>query len=96
MSIIIIGILTAFIGDIASGFGCTLGVKDSVTAITFVAVGTSLPGKCKFRLNEDQDTGWFRQFPSINLRSILCGCFSLHVSVYIPGFLYIFSRLPVV
>ena len=39
-----IGLLTALIGDIASHFGCTLGIRDSVTAITFVAVGTSLPG----------------------------------------------------
>ncbi|XP_013780912.1 sodium/calcium exchanger 1-like [Limulus polyphemus] len=42
-SIIVIGILTAFIGDLASHFGCTLGVKDSVTAIVFVALGTSVP-----------------------------------------------------
>ena len=45
VSIIIIGILTAVIGDLASHFGCTVGLKDSVTAISFVALGTSLPGK---------------------------------------------------
>lgn len=45
VSIIFIGILTAFIGDIASHFGCTIGLSDSVVAITFVALGTSLPGK---------------------------------------------------
>lgn len=44
VSIIIIGILTAVIGDLASHFGCTVGLKDSVTAISFVALGTSLPG----------------------------------------------------
>lgn len=44
VSIIMIGILTTFIGDLASHFGCTIGLKDSVTAITFVALGTSLPG----------------------------------------------------
>lgn len=38
-----IGLLTALIGDLASGFGCTIGLKDAVTAITFVALGTSLP-----------------------------------------------------
>lgn len=38
-----IGALTALIGDLASSFGCTVGLKDSVTAITFVALGTSLP-----------------------------------------------------
>ncbi|XP_076313890.1 sodium/calcium exchanger 1-like [Tachypleus tridentatus] len=42
-SIIVIGFLTAIIGDLASHFGCTLGIKDSVTAIVFVALGTSVP-----------------------------------------------------
>ncbi|ELU04186.1 hypothetical protein CAPTEDRAFT_128764 [Capitella teleta] len=42
-SIIGIGLLTAFIGDLAGSFGCTIGMKDSVTAISFVALGTSLP-----------------------------------------------------
>lgn len=37
--------VTAVIGDVASHFGCTLGIKDSVTAIVFVALGTSIPGK---------------------------------------------------
>ena len=44
-SITMIGVLTAFVGDIASHFGCTIGLADSVTAITFVALGTSLPGR---------------------------------------------------
>jgi solute carrier family 8 (sodium/calcium exchanger) len=43
VSILMIGLLTGIIGDIASHFGCTVGLKDSVTAITFVALGTSLP-----------------------------------------------------
>lgn len=47
VSIIMIGVLTAFIGDIASHFGCTIGLSDSVVAITFVALGTSLPGNEK-------------------------------------------------
>lgn len=44
VSISIIGALTAIIGDIASHFGCTVGLKDSVTAVVFVALGTSVPG----------------------------------------------------
>ncbi len=44
VSIIGIGVLTAFIGDLASHLGCTVGLKDSVTAIAFVALGTSVPG----------------------------------------------------
>uniref|UniRef100_A0A1W7RA49 Sodium/calcium exchanger 3 n=1 Tax=Hadrurus spadix TaxID=141984 RepID=A0A1W7RA49_9SCOR len=38
-----IGLLTAIIGDLASIFGCLVGLRDTVTAITFVALGTSLP-----------------------------------------------------
>ncbi|XP_070581172.1 sodium/calcium exchanger 2-like isoform X2 [Ptychodera flava] len=38
-----IGMLTAIIGDLASIFGCLIGLEDPITAITFVAVGTSLP-----------------------------------------------------
>lgn len=43
VSISMIGVLTGVIGDIASSFGCTIGLKDAVTAISFVALGTSLP-----------------------------------------------------
>ena len=43
VSLIFIGFVTAGIGDIASLFGCVLGLPDAITAITFVAMGTSLP-----------------------------------------------------
>uniref|UniRef100_A0A8D1R4X2 Sodium/calcium exchanger membrane region domain-containing protein n=1 Tax=Sus scrofa TaxID=9823 RepID=A0A8D1R4X2_PIG len=52
VSILMIGILTAFIGDLASHFGCTIGLKDSVTAVVFVALGTSVPGKGYFHIPE--------------------------------------------
>lgn len=42
-SLAVIGVLTAIVGDAAAIFGCLVGLKDSVTAITFVALGTSLP-----------------------------------------------------
>jgi len=45
VSIIMIGVLTCVIGDVASSFGCTIGLKDTVTAISFVAIGTSVPGE---------------------------------------------------
>lgn len=45
VSIAVIGMLTAVIGDLASHFGCTVGLKDSVTAVVFVALGTSVPGR---------------------------------------------------
>lgn len=38
-----IGLLTAVVGDLATIFGCLVGLKPEVTAFTFVALGTSLP-----------------------------------------------------
>merc|ERR1711941_194280 len=38
-----IGAVTAIISDMASLLGCVMDIPDSVTAITFVALGTSLP-----------------------------------------------------
>jgi len=43
VAIIFIGGLTAVVGELASVFGCVVGLEKSVTAITFVALGTSLP-----------------------------------------------------
>lgn len=43
VSIIQIGACTAIVGDVASQLGCTIGLKDTVCAITFVALGTSVP-----------------------------------------------------
>jgi len=34
---------TAVIGDLAELFGCVMGVPDTITAIVFVALGTSMP-----------------------------------------------------
>lgn len=45
VSITMIGLLTALIGDLASHFGCSVGLKDSINAISLVALGTSLPGE---------------------------------------------------
>mmetsp|Transcript_78872 Transcript_78872/g.231484 ORF Transcript_78872/g.231484 Transcript_78872/m.231484 type:complete len:732 (+) Transcript_78872:151-2346(+) len=38
-----IGIVTVVISDLAELFGCVLGIRDDVTAIVFVALGTSMP-----------------------------------------------------
>jgi hypothetical protein len=43
LSLGLTGFTTALIGDLASLFGCVTGVSDPITAITFVALGTSLP-----------------------------------------------------
>ncbi|XP_028837744.1 sodium/calcium exchanger 3 isoform X1 [Denticeps clupeoides] len=56
VSIIIIGFLTAIIGDLASHFGCTIGLKDSVTAVVFVALGTSIPDTFASKVAAVQDT----------------------------------------
>ncbi|CAH2094792.1 unnamed protein product [Euphydryas editha] len=55
VSIICIGLVTAVIGDVASHFGCTLGIKDSVTAIIFVALGTSIPDTFASKVAAIQD-----------------------------------------
>jgi solute carrier family 8 (sodium/calcium exchanger) len=43
VAIMFIGLLTAVIGELAGLFGCVAGLETSITAITFVALGTSLP-----------------------------------------------------
>jgi len=42
-ALIMIGFVTMIIGDMASLLGCVLCLPDDITAITFVAMGTSLP-----------------------------------------------------
>ncbi|XP_065564225.1 sodium/calcium exchanger 1-like [Artemia franciscana] len=55
VAIIWIGILTAVIGDVASAFGCSVGLKDSITAIAFVALGTSVPDTFASKVAAVQD-----------------------------------------
>lgn len=55
VSICMIGLLTAIIGDLASHFGCTVGLKDSVTAVVFVALGTSVPDTFASKVAAIQD-----------------------------------------
>lgn len=43
VSIMAIGLCTAVIGDVAKHLGCFINLKDSVNAIAFVALGTSVP-----------------------------------------------------
>jgi len=43
LSLAVIGIVTYVVGEFANLFGCVLGIKPGITAITFVALGTSLP-----------------------------------------------------
>ncbi|XP_073691904.1 solute carrier family 8 member 4b [Garra rufa] len=55
VSIVLIGVLTAVTGDLASHFGCTVGLKDSVTAVVFVALGTSVPDTFASKVAAIQD-----------------------------------------
>ncbi|XP_060929145.1 sodium/calcium exchanger 2b isoform X3 [Limanda limanda] len=55
VSISSIGLLTAVIGDLASHFGCTVGLKDTVTAVVFVALGTSIPDTFASKVAAMQD-----------------------------------------
>ncbi|XP_063058967.1 sodium/calcium exchanger 3-like isoform X2 [Engraulis encrasicolus] len=55
VSISLIGVLTAVIGDLASHFGCTVGLRDSVTALVFVALGTSIPDTFASKVAAVQD-----------------------------------------
>ncbi|KAI1719587.1 sodium/calcium exchanger protein [Ditylenchus destructor] len=55
VSIFMIGLLTAVIGDLASQFGCWVGLKDAVTAISFVALGTSVPDTFASKVSAVQD-----------------------------------------
>lgn len=43
VSLAMIGIVTWIVGEVATVLGCALLIRESVTAITFVALGTSLP-----------------------------------------------------
>ncbi|XP_070762705.1 sodium/calcium exchanger 2b isoform X14 [Enoplosus armatus] len=55
VSISVIGLLTAVIGDLASHFGCTVGLRDTVTAVVFVALGTSIPDTFASKVAAIQD-----------------------------------------
>lgn len=43
VALLFIGLITAIVAEVAKALGCVIGMKESVTAITLVAIGTSLP-----------------------------------------------------
>ena len=43
ISLCFIAFVTIIVEDVATVLGCVLNIKESITAITFVALGTSLP-----------------------------------------------------
>ena len=44
LSIAVIAFITALISDVAGHLGCFIFLRDSVNAMAFVALGTSIPG----------------------------------------------------
>jgi solute carrier family 8 (sodium/calcium exchanger) len=55
-SLIMIGAVTAFIGDLAGLLGCVWEIPEAITAVTFVALGTSLPDTFASKTAAEQDT----------------------------------------
>ncbi|VDK56119.1 unnamed protein product, partial [Cylicostephanus goldi] len=55
VALALIGLLTAIVGDFASIFGCMVGMKDAITAITLVALGTSLPDTFASKIAAEND-----------------------------------------
>ena len=43
VALVFIGSVTAVVAEVATVLGCTIGLREAVTAITLVAIGTSLP-----------------------------------------------------
>jgi len=50
-----VGLVTAVVGDMATLLGCCLGIPDDITAISLVALGTSLPDTFASKLAAQQD-----------------------------------------
>lgn len=50
-----IGLVTMIIGDMAKLMGCCMGISEMITAITFVALGTSLPDTFASKTAAQQD-----------------------------------------
>jgi hypothetical protein len=73
-SLAYIGLLTAFVGDLATGLGCTVGLKDAVTAISLVALGTSIPDT--FASKSKSPSSFFNSTTAVALYAALDVCFS--------------------
>lgn len=79
VAIIVIGVLTAIIGDIANHLGCTIYLKDSVTATTIVALGTSMPGNADSNLTLSNTSVTITRTRSQSVA--YCSAFALVLSV---------------
>jgi len=91
MSLAFVGLITACIGDIASLFGCSLGISDEITAITFVALGTSLPDTFASKtaaLNEDDADAAITNVTGSNSVNVFLG---LGLSWTVASFYWMFA-----
>jgi solute carrier family 8 (sodium/calcium exchanger) len=55
IALIFIGLTTFVVAEIATLMGCIMGLKPGVTAITFVAIGTSIPDTFASRIAAQQE-----------------------------------------
>lgn len=55
IALMMIGGVTVLVGDTANQLGCCLGITNDITAITLVALGTSLPDTFASRIAAQQD-----------------------------------------
>ena len=55
VALTLIGMVTAVVAEAANMLGCSLGLEAPVTAITFVALGTSLPDTFASKLTAEED-----------------------------------------
>ena len=82
VSISYVGLVTGFIGDAATLFGCTAGMSKPLTAITVVALGTSLPDTFA-SMNGDAQSGHpgINRYPkSIFLKNLKCNLIFFEIS----------------
>lgn len=55
VSLLFIGLTTLVVKEIATMMGCVVGIRAGVTAITFVAIGTSIPDTFASRIAAQQE-----------------------------------------
>ena len=72
MSLAVVGVLTALITDLVNVLECTLNLKTSVTAVTILAIGFTLPelfasaAAAKYEINADSAIGHVMGINAIN------------------------------
>jgi len=54
VALAVIGFVVLIVSEVATVLGCAMGIKESVTAITLVALGTSLPDTFASKLAAEQ------------------------------------------